>query len=129
MCIRDSFRELRHAWQLDVERAGRLLQSRSRPAHVFLANPHNPTGAFEGAGAMSRLADLAASRGGVLVSCEVYMEFARPAERVHAALLAPNAVSIGSLTKAYGLGALRVGWILLGEEIASEREALVDMSY
>ncbi len=123
------WRELRAGWHLDVEQGRALLATASRPAHVFLANPHNPTGALADASTMTRIADLAASRGGVLVSCEVYMEFARPAERVHAALLAPNAVSIGSLTKAYGLGPLRVGWILLGEEIARERETLVDMSY
>jgi aspartate/methionine/tyrosine aminotransferase len=65
----------------------------------------------------------------VLVSCEVYMEMARPEQRVHAFALAPNAVSIGSLTKAYGLGPLRIGWILLGEGLAGEIESLRDLAY
>jgi aspartate/methionine/tyrosine aminotransferase len=65
----------------------------------------------------------------VLLSNEIYMEFAPPAERFHACALAPNALSIGSLTKAYGLGALRVGWIVLGEGLVPEREHLLDMSY
>ncbi len=99
------------------------------PAHLFLCNPHNPTGAVLGPDELRALARAADERGGILISNEVYMEFAPSAERFHAFALAPNAVSIGSLTKAYGLGALRTGWIVLGEGLAAERTTLVDHSY
>ena len=35
-------------------------------------------------------------------------------------------MSIGSLTKAYGLGALRIGWCILGEGVVELRQDLVD---
>lgn len=57
------------------------------------------------------------------------MEYVPNARRVHAFELAPNGISIGSLTKAYGLGALRIGWILLGEGLERERVHLQDMAY
>jgi aspartate/methionine/tyrosine aminotransferase len=75
------------------------------------------------------MAAAAAEHGGKLIVCEVYMEYARPEERVHACRVAPNGVSIGSLTKAYGLGPLRAGWMVLGEEVARERQTLVDQLY
>jgi len=97
--------------------------------HVFSSNPHNPTGALATADEMRALADEAARAGGLLVSCEVYMDYLPNERRVHAFALAPNAVTIGSLTKAFGLGALRIGWMILGEGLKAERARLVDMAY
>jgi hypothetical protein len=116
-------------WRLDLGEVERALATAEGPAHVFVCTPHNPTGTVLPAADLARLADLAARRGGVLISNEIYMEFAAPSERVHAFALAPNAVSIGSLTKAYGLGALRIGWILLGEGLRIERARLQDLAY
>lgn len=101
----------------------------ARPGHVFLSTPHNPTGNVLDDDELREVARLAERAGGILVSNEVYMEFARPAERRHAFALAPNALSIGNLTKAYGLGALRIGWIVLGEALAERRRELLDLSY
>lgn len=115
-------------WRLDLDRVAAEARG-GRPAHVFVCSPHNPTGAVLEPEDVVRLARIAEENGGVLVSNEVYMEFAPPAERIHAALLAPNAVSIGSLTKAYGLGALRVGWMILGEGLVQERESITDLIY
>lgn len=121
-------RRAERGWQLEPEQAERALDG-ARVGHVFVTNSHNPSGALLGADALRALARSAERRGGVLVSCEVYMEFAKPEQRVHAFALAPNGVSIGSLTKAYGLGALRMGWMLLGEGLAAERDALLDLAY
>jgi aspartate/methionine/tyrosine aminotransferase len=115
-------------WHFDLGATDRLLAG-ARPGHVFVTNSHNPTGARLDAAEIAALAGSAERAGGVLVCCEVYMEFAAPAKRVHAFQVAPNAVSIGSVTKAYGLGALRVGWMLLGEGLAAERDLLLDCAY
>jgi aspartate/methionine/tyrosine aminotransferase len=116
-------------WQLDLEAVAERAGTGGGPTHLFFTTPHNPTGAVTAADDLVRLAAIAAERGGVLVSNEVYMEFAQPEERVHAFALAPNAISIGSLTKAYGLGSLRVGWMILGEGLRDEKERLTDYTY
>lgn len=116
-------------FRLEPEAFEAAVASGSGPAHVFVSNPNNPTGAVAAADTLVRLAAAAERRGGILISNEVYMEFAPPERRVHAFALAPNTVSIGSLTKAYGLGALRVGWIVLGEGLADERLTLTDLAY
>lgn len=122
-------RRAERGFTFDMAEAERLASGASGPCHVFITNSHNPSGALLPAAELAALAAVAARRHGVLVSCEVYMEFASARERVHAALVAPNAISIGSLTKAYGLGPLRVGWCILGEDLAAEREHFVDLTY
>jgi aspartate/methionine/tyrosine aminotransferase len=64
-----------------------------------------------------------------LICSEVYLEFVPPAERRSAVHLAPNVASIGSLTKAYGLGGLRLGWVALGEGLAADRARIEDAAF
>jgi len=122
-------RRLESGWQIAATEVERLLQGAGGPGHVFITNPNNPTGAVLDPATVTELAAVAGRAGGVLVSCEVYMEYATNEQRVHAARLAPNAISIGSFTKAYGLGALRVGWMIFGEEALERREEIMDISY
>ncbi|MDP6838728.1 MAG: pyridoxal phosphate-dependent aminotransferase [Planctomycetota bacterium] len=144
----DLERRAENRWQPDPAQAAqalaeaRQLERRgSGPGHVFLSNLSNPTGVLTPPETIALLAAVAAEAddgvgsddnnctgGGLLISNEIYMEYVPPARRVHAHALAPNAVSIGSLTKAYGLGALRVGWMILGEGLAAERRHLEDMA-
>jgi len=126
----DLVRSASDDWAIDVDRARGDVASASRATHAVLTNPHNPSGCVESAETVRALATALEPRGGRLVSCEIYMEYApHTDQRVHAALVAPNAISIGGLTKAYGLGALRVGWILFGEDVVQEREQFVDLQY
>jgi len=83
----------------------------------------------QGKRALKALAHACQEHAGVLVSCEAYMEAAPGDRREHAAVLAPNAISIGTLTKAYGLGPIRVGWLILGKGLAEERETLKDTAF
>jgi len=116
-------------WALDPDALARALFARSGPAHLFACNPHNPTGVLVPAETIREAAARVADTDGVLVVNETYMEFLPPQERYHAAGLAPNTMSLGSLTKAYGLGSLRLGWVALGEGLAGERERILDRQY
>ncbi len=125
-------RRFADGWQIDPDEARHVLSGCSAggtPGHVFVTNTHNPTGARTDAERVRALADAAAAAGGALVSCEVYMEYLPPEARVEAWKLAPNGISIGSLTKAYGLGGLRIGWIVLGDAYASERALFEDLVF
>jgi len=116
-------------WTVNPEVVREGLAGHSGPGHVILTNLHNPTGVLLEADRVRAIAREADRAGGVLVSCEAYMEFLPNERRVHAFAIAPNAVSIGTFTKAYGLGALRVGWMILGEGLVGSSEGLLDKFY
>ncbi len=97
-------------WALDLDELASALTSRTRLIYVNF--PHNPTGAMISPADQRRLAELADSCGAWLFSDEVYrgLEF-DPADRLPAAAdLYPRAISLGGMSKAYGLPGVRVGW-------------------
>lgn len=87
-----------------------------RLAAVLVSDLHNPSGAPTTDAAMDALAEACRREGAVLVVDEVYRDAdaTRPVGTVRNRH--PDAVAISSLTKAYGLGGLRCGWILAPPE-------------
>lgn len=80
---------------------------------VFLSSPHSPTGQVLTADALSRIAAKLALVGALLVVDEAFrgLPLAMPQVPPAVAALAPNGVSVGSLSKVYGLPGLRLGWV------------------
>lgn len=94
---------------------------------VVLTDPHNPTGTLAEEADLQRLADLAEERDFHVLIDEVYLDLAPP-ERVRtAARLSPRIVATGSLTKSFGLGGLRIGWVLADPEVAEDVRRLNDL--
>lgn len=106
-----------------------LLLAGSTRGHAFLTNTHNPSGALLPRARVAELAQVCAAHDGALVSCDIYQEFLPEAERVWTCRAAANGITIGSLTKAYGLGPLRLGWVALGDALMDRRHALRDATY
>ncbi len=101
----------------------RLLASGARL--VVLTDPHNPSGVCLPEAVFDALCREAEAHGALLVVDEVYRELTPwPAT----SRFAPEApvVALGSLTKAWGLGALRAGWILARPEVRARLEASRD---
>ena len=125
-------RRLEHGFAVRPEDLGRALQGAQRQGqqgHAFLTNTHNPSGAQLSRSEMAALAEVCAHHRGALISCDIYQEFLPVAERAWTCTVAPNTVTIGSLTKAYGLGPLRLGWIALGSGLMDLRHQLRDATY
>jgi aspartate/methionine/tyrosine aminotransferase len=98
-------------WALDLGQLQALLTPRTRL--VVVNFPHNPTGYLPPATLLRDLADLSTRHGFRVFSDEVYRGLEHdPADRLPAfADLDPRAVSLGVMSKAYGLAGLRIGWI------------------
>jgi aspartate/methionine/tyrosine aminotransferase len=89
----------------------------ARPKLVILTNPHNPTGALLHRDELAPIAAAAAEVDAVLAVDEVYLEYlAEPMAHTAFGLPSPSGApcvaTCSSLTKAYGFGAARFGWLL-----------------
>jgi aspartate/methionine/tyrosine aminotransferase len=98
-------------WIPDVEQLAALLRPNTRA--VIINTPHNPTGSQLSGPDFAALVSLAERRGCYLFSDEVYRESEyRAIDRLPAACdLSPKAVSLGVMSKTYGLPGLRIGWL------------------
>ena len=102
-------------YALDPERIARAMTPRTRV--VAVTTLHNPSGARASDAALRECARLVGRHGGWLLVDEVYAQFDDLADaagvfRASARGLAPNIVAVSSLTKCYGLGPHRIGWML-----------------
>lgn len=120
-------RRMDSGWDVHPDQVALLLNG-AKAGHVFVTNPHNPSGAVLADGRLAACAAAAARTGGILAACEVYMDYAPEGARRHIAKEAPNGITISSLSKAHGLGPLRVGWLILGKGLLDQRRRLVDLA-
>jgi len=91
------------------------LQAALRPdtRAVLITNLHNPTGAYLREADLQALATAMGDHPAKIVVDEVYADFAHLSNGERpAAALGPAFVSINSLSKVYGLAALKCGWIV-----------------
>jgi aspartate/methionine/tyrosine aminotransferase len=110
-------------WRLDPDEVRSSLRPRTRL--ILINEPHNPTGGLSDRATFDRLAALAAESGARLIVDEVYrfLEF-EPATRLPAAAdVSPSAVSIGVMSKSFGLAGLRIGWVTTRDRALLERLA------
>ncbi|MBN1584084.1 MAG: aminotransferase class I/II-fold pyridoxal phosphate-dependent enzyme [Anaerolineae bacterium] len=98
-------------WVPDVDALERHIRPNTRC--VVVNTPHNPTGYHMSRQMLCRIHDLAHTNGITLFCDEVYRgsEY-RAADHLPAACdLGGRAVSLGVMSKSYGLAGLRIGWV------------------
>lgn len=98
-------------WELDIE----WLKANIRPnTKAIVVNcPHNPTGYLMSAEKQMQIVEIARQHGLWLFSDEVYRGLEHnPADRLPAGCdVYEKAVSLGVMSKTYGLAGLRIGWL------------------
>ncbi len=116
-------------WRVDAAR----LAARVRPGVTRLLSvtcPHNPTGTAFDLETLQRLVELAERFDTVLLVDETYRDLTHDAPLPMAATLSPRAISVASMSKAYGLPGLRIGWAVcrdrhLLETLLAAKEQMV----
>ena len=108
-------------WAHDLDELERILRPNTRL--VYINTPHNPTGTNMSRAVLDRVVELCAERGAWLFCDEVYRELEHdPGDRLPAACdLYEHAISLGSMSKTYGLPGLRLGWLASRDRRALER--------
>nr|WP_236673691.1 aminotransferase class I/II-fold pyridoxal phosphate-dependent enzyme [Comamonas sp. JC664] len=98
-------------WALDLDALRRALRPETR---LLVVNfPHNPTGALLDRATFDALCELSRERGIHVLSDEVYrlLEYDARDTLPPVASQAPQGISLGVMSKAFGLAGLRVGWL------------------
>jgi aspartate/methionine/tyrosine aminotransferase len=100
-----------NGWALDIEELKRYIQPNTRA--IIINTPHNPTGYLMNSDEFQEVSRIALENGIILFSDEVYRESEyRQEDRLPAACdLGEHTVSLGVMSKTYGLPGLRIGWI------------------
>lgn len=103
-------------WKVDLEELHRLVRPNTR---MILVNfPHNPTGALPTQAEWNEIVATARDAGCYLFSDEVYrfLEY-DPQDRLPAVVdQYEKGISLGVMSKPFGLAGLRIGWLALHDE-------------
>ncbi len=104
-------------WQPDPAEIERALSEETRL--LVITNPNNPTGAVLSPEARAALVRGAARAGAWILADEVYTGAEREGDETPSFFGSyPKVIATGSLSKAYGLPGLRIGWAVAPVEIA-----------
>lgn len=104
-------RKPENGWAHDLAALETLFRPNTRA--LYINTPHNPTGLVMPQEIFRAVLQLAAKHGCYVFSDEVYRELEHnPADRLPAACdLYDRAISLGSVSKTYGLPGLRLAWL------------------
>ena len=105
-------------FQIDLQAVAAAITPRTRLISVTC--PHNPTGVITGEAELRALADLAAKHGCRLLVDETYGDLAYDGALPIAAALGPHVISVASLSKAYGVPGIRIGWLVCRDPALQE---------
>ncbi len=107
-------------WSMDLNELEALIRPNTKL--ICINNPNNPTGFIFSRREMEQIAAIA-NRQGVFVFCdEVYKGLELDGEkRPWFADISENSLSLGVMSKAYGLAGLRIGWIGTKDERLIEK--------
>ncbi len=94
---------------------------KSQTKLISLTHPHNPTGVCLTQTDFQRLEKIANERKCYILVDETYRELSRNQLLPYAAELNPKILSVSSMSKAYGLPGIRIGWILSQDKVLLEK--------
>jgi aspartate/methionine/tyrosine aminotransferase len=123
--IRRFPRKFEAGFQLNPREVERAVSPRTRA--IVITNLHNPSGVRAADSSLSIVGEIARSLGAHVIVDEVYLEACFETPWRSAFHLGPNFIATSSLTKAYGLTALRCGWILAAPPLAERMWHLNDL--
>jgi len=112
--VRRILRRPENNYAVDIDELKKILTKKTKL--IVLTTLHNPTGMRMTEQQLREVGTIAASVGAWVMVDEVYQDFL--GENIPPAfLLGSNFITTSSLTKVYGLGGLRVGWVFAPERL------------
>ena len=107
-------------WQLDVDELKRTVSEKTRL--IAICNPNNPTGHILSAEEREAIVQAADRMGAWILADEVYAGAEHNSDEITPSLWGDyeRVFAIGSLSKAYALPGLRIGWVVAPGNLADD---------
>jgi len=122
--IRRFDRSFQDGYQLDLRQIESLITEKTKL--LVLTNLHNPSGVLLSPSLLEGLIHLTLRKGVKLMIDEIYIEFLDDQQQLTSFHDADNIIVTSSLTKVYGLGGLRCGWIFARPPLTREMRKIID---
>lgn len=106
--------EFEKGWQPDLSAIQKAIRPNTK--YISITHPHNPTGTMLGKDSLNTILNLAEQANIYVLVDETYSELSFNKPYPLAASLSLNAISVSSVSKAYGLPGLRLGWLVTKDE-------------
>ncbi|MCX7305477.1 MAG: aminotransferase class I/II-fold pyridoxal phosphate-dependent enzyme [Hyphomicrobiales bacterium] len=104
---------------IDIEEIASAIRPGTR--YISVTCPHNPTGTVMSRADLDALITLAESHGIYLLVDETYRDLSYGVKLPAAASLSTRAISVSSLSKAFGIPGIRIGWLVTRDPELYER--------
>lgn len=111
-------------FSFNLEEIERKISKNTRA--ILLTNLHNPSGKAVDPERLQTIGQIARDHRAYVVASEVYLDNAFDPIHKPIATLGPNMISVGSLSKVYGLSGIRFGWIVAPEEVIAKVKLVYD---
>ncbi|MER8807386.1 aminotransferase class I/II-fold pyridoxal phosphate-dependent enzyme [Mesorhizobium australicum] len=106
------------SFAIDVERVKAAMRPNTKLINVTC--PHNPTGTMMSRTELDALVALAEASGCHLLVDETYRDLSYGRRLPSAASLSKKAISVSSLSKAFGIPGIRIGWLITRDAALQE---------
>jgi len=110
---------IEHNFRPDIELLKTLITSKTKL--ISITTPHNPTGMQLNHEELNEIIAIADRHNIYVLVDETYRDIPLGNKNTIAASLSENIISVSSLSKAYGLPGIRIGWIVCKNKILMEK--------
>jgi len=114
-------------WRVGAEKIEAALQPNTKL--ISITTPHNPTGMLMTKDEIEQIIKIAERYNILLLVDETYRDTCFKTPYPLAAIKSKQVISVSSLSKAYGLPGLRIGWLITQNEIMEQLLAAKEMIY
>lgn len=109
-------------FQFNLERLGSTINQNTKL--ICLSHPNNPTGSTILRKELEEVISFIESKGLFLLMDETYRELSFSEYLPLAASLSPRAISVSSMSKAFGVPGIRIGWVMGSEPLIDSVRAV-----
>ena len=111
--------QIEHQWKMNIDEITNAITPSTKL--ISITSPHNPTGMVLQEDELRKIIQIAEERNIYLLVDETYRDICFDTPYPLAATLSNKVISISSVSKAYGLPGVRIGWLITKDKILFEK--------